>query len=108
MSGARYFTGVLSVALMAASFAVASDSKVQKILVHGGGDAVEVEIQPSGATVAPNTQAITDPDRIVVDFPGALPSSELHTLHLNQGHLKSVRAGLFSSNPPTTRIVLDL
>jgi hypothetical protein len=69
---------------------------------------MEVEIQTSGAPIAPDTQAITGPDRIVVDFPGALPAAELRALKVNLGALKSVRSGLFFSNPPITRIVLDL
>ena len=69
---------------------------------------MEVEIQTSGAPVAPNTQAITGPDRIVVDFPGALPSAELHALKVNRGALKAIRSGLFFVNPPITRVVLDL
>jgi hypothetical protein len=69
---------------------------------------MEVEIQTSGATVAPTTQAITGPDRIVVDFPGALPAAELRALQVNLGALQRVRAGLFFNNPPITRIVLDL
>src|SRR5580658_1320055 len=81
---------------------------VQHVLVRGRGDAVEVEIQTSGSPVAPDTQTITGPDRIVVDFPGALPAAGLRALEVNQGALKRVRAGLFFSNPPITRIVLDL
>jgi hypothetical protein len=69
---------------------------------------MEVEIQTSGAAAAPDTQAITGPDRIVVDFPGALPAAELRALPVNRGALKGIRAGLFFSNPPITRIVLDL
>ena len=69
---------------------------------------MEVEIQTSGAPVAPETQAITGPDRIVVDFPGALPSAELHALKVNRGALKGIRSGLFFENPPITRVVLDL
>jgi hypothetical protein len=69
---------------------------------------MEVEIQTSGPPVAPDTQAITGPDRIVVDFPGALPAADLRALQVNSGALKRVRAGLFFSNPPITRIVLDL
>jgi hypothetical protein len=108
MSPARYFAGVLSLAVLAVSFAAASETKVEKVLVRGTGEALEVEIQTSGASVSPNTQAITGPDRIVVDFPGALPSSELHPLRVNQGAIKAIRSGLFAENPPTTRIVLDL
>jgi hypothetical protein len=69
---------------------------------------MEVEIQTSGAPVAPDAQAITGPDRIVVDFPGALPAAELRALKVNRGALKGIRAGLFFDNPPITRIVLDL
>jgi hypothetical protein len=69
---------------------------------------MEVEIQTSGGPVAPDAQAITGPDRIVVDFPGALPAAELRALTVNRGTLKGVRSGLFFNNPPITRIVLDL
>lgn len=85
-----------------------SRAQVQHVVVRGTGDAIEVEIQTSGAALAPETQAITGPDRIVVDFPGALPAAELRALKVNSGPLKGVRAGLFFSNPPITRVVLDL
>jgi hypothetical protein len=83
-------------------------ARVQHVVVRATGDAMEVEIQTSGAPVAPDTQAITGPDRIVVDFPGALPAAELRALKVNRGALKGVRSGLFFDNPPITRIVLDL
>ncbi len=88
--------------------AVSSSPYVQHVLVRGTGAALEVEIQTSGAPVAPDTEAIADPDRIVVDFPGALPSAELRALQVNRGALKRVRTGLFFRDPPITRVVLDL
>ncbi|MGO9403962.1 MAG: AMIN domain-containing protein [Terriglobales bacterium] len=81
---------------------------VQHVVVRGSGDAMEVEIQTSGAAIAPDTQALARPDRIVVDFPGALPAAGLRALKVNRGTLKGVRAGLFFDNPPITRVVLDL
>src|SRR6202789_3448623 len=81
---------------------------VQHIATRETDAGLEVEIQTSGVAVAPNTQAITGPDRIVVDFPGALPAAELRALKVNSVPLKGVRAGLFFSNPPITRVVLDL
>jgi hypothetical protein len=86
------------------------DARIQNVVVHGSGAAMEVEIQTSGAQVEPDTQTIAGPDRIIVDFPGALPAATLHALELkvNSGALKSVRAGLFFNNPPITRVVLDL
>lgn len=86
----------------------ARHTTVQGVVTREAGGAVEVEIQTSGDPVAPNTQVITGPDRIVVDFPGAIPSAALHAFRVNQGALKGVRSGLFFSDPPITRIVLDL
>lgn len=82
--------------------------RVERVVVRSTGATVEVEIQTSGAPVAPNTQAIAEPDRIVVDFPGALPAAGLRALKVNSGALKGIRAGLFFGNPPITRVVLDL
>jgi AMIN domain len=83
-------------------------ARIEHVVVRGSGAAMEVEIQTSGAPVAPKTQAITGPDRIVVDFPGALPSAELRALKVNRGALKGIRSGLFFDKPPITRVVLDL
>src|ERR1039457_79491 len=83
-------------------------ARVQHVVVRATGDAMEVEIQTSGAPVAPDTQVITGPDRIIVDFPGALPAAQLRALIVNQGALRGIRTGLFFSNPPITRVVLDL
>lgn len=81
--------------------------RVQHVVVMGSGSAIEVEIQASG-TVVPQSQVITGPDRIIVDFPGTIPAPELRTVNVNRGALKTIRAGLFSANPPVTRVVLDL
>lgn len=97
-----------SLAPISAQTSASNQTHVQGIVVRGTDAAMEVEIQTSGTSVAPDTQAITGPDRIVVDFPGALPSAELRALNVNRGALKGVRAGLFFKNPPITRIVLDL
>src|SRR3981189_2592642 len=85
-----------------------TSARVQHVVVRGTGAAMEVEIQTSGVPIAPDTQVITGPDRIVVDFPGAFPDAELRALKVNRGALKGVRSGLFFSNPPITRIVLAL
>src|SRR5208282_5002060 len=87
---------------------VTNPARVQHVVVRGTGAAMEVEIQTSGASLAPDTQALAAPDRIVVDFPGALPAAELRSLKVNRGALKAIRAGLFFDNPPIARIVLDL
>ncbi|MGB9202646.1 MAG: AMIN domain-containing protein [Terriglobales bacterium] len=108
-----YFGALLGVAAIlsapiCAQTPAASGARIQHVVVRGTGAAMEVEIQTSGAPVEPDTQAITGPDRIVVDFPGALPAAELRALKVNRGALKAVRTGLFFDNPPITRVVLDL
>src|SRR5260370_33872149 len=97
---------------ISAQTAAANSPRVQHVIVRGsdvrGSDAaIEVEIQTSGS-VAPDTSAIAVPERIVLDLPGALPAAELRALQVNRGALKGIRSGLFFSNPPITRIVLDL
>jgi hypothetical protein len=86
-------------------------SHVERVAVRAA-DATDksmaIEIQTSGAPVEPDTQVITGPDRIVVDFPGAVPAAQLRALQVNRGPLKAIRTGLFFNNPPITRIVLDL
>src|ERR1035438_8421534 len=117
MSRLSHFGALLGVAALLSSAAPAQNTlranapnaaRIEHVLVRGTGVAMEVEIQTTGATVAPTTQAITGPDRIIVDFPGALPAAELRALQVNRGALQRVRAGLFFNNPPITRVVLDL
>jgi len=67
----------------------------------------QIEVKTSGP-VSPATQAVTGPDRIVIDFPGALPADTLKKLAVHRGGLQRIRTGLFQSQPPITRIVLDV
>src|SRR5208283_1522208 len=108
-----YFGALLGIvaalsAPMCAQGAAPNRARVQHVVVRGTGATMEVEIQTSGAPVAPDTQTLAGPDRIVVNFPGALPAAELRALKVNRGALKGVRTGLFFDNPPISRIVLDL
>lgn len=93
--------------LLTAPLSAQESVRVQHVGVLGSGQAIEVEIQTTGV-VAPQSQMITGPDRIIVDFPGALPAAELRAVNVNRGALKGIRTGLFSANPPVTRVVLDL
>lgn len=91
---------------LAVSFALAQTS-VRSVKVLGGKDAVEIEVQASDRIV-PETQVLTGPDRLVIDFPNAVPSSQLRSQSVDRGEVKSLRVGLFQSRPPITRVVLDL
>ncbi len=67
----------------------------------------ELEVTASGPLV-PKTQVVAGPDRLVIDFPNAIPSGDLRNLAVNRGQVNGIRVGLFSTNPPVTRVVLDL
>ena len=84
--------------------AVPSIRRVQVLRGHGQ---VEIEIEASDRMV-PQTNMLTGPDRLVVDFVGAVPSAQLRNQTVSRGEVKGLRVGLFSSNPPVTRVVLDL
>jgi hypothetical protein len=60
------------------------------------------------ATAAPKVQMVAAPDRLVIDLPNAMPGARLHRLTVNSGAVRSVRTGLYSTQPPVTRIVVDL
>ena len=87
--------------------AAAAQTSVRHVRVINGKDAIEVEIEASGR-VAPETRVLTNPDRLVVDFPNATPGKELRSQSVNLGEINDVRYGLLQSKPPVTRIVLDL
>jgi hypothetical protein len=80
---------------------------VRHVDVLSSGSHLEIEITTS-EPLTPQTQIITGPDRLIVDFPGALPDARLHNVAVNRGDVKGVRVGLFTRNPPTTRLVFDL
>jgi len=109
----RFLTTVVPQLLLVGVFSAAliwaqTSSSVRAVHVLGSSkDAVEIEIEASDRLV-PQTQVLTGPDRLVVDFPNALPAAGLRNQSVNRGEVKSVRIGLLQSNPPVTRLVLDL
>ena len=102
----RFLRIVASQLLLAAPLLLAQTS-VRTVKVLGAKDAVEIEVEASDRIV-PQTQVLTGPDRLVVDFPNAVPSGQLRSQSVDRGEVKDVRVGLFQSKPPVTRLVLDL
>lgn len=84
-----------------------AQASVRSVKVLGSKDAVEIEVAASDRIV-PQTRVLTGPDRLVVDFPNAVPSSQLRSQSVDRGEVKDLRVGLFQSKPPITRVVLDL
>lgn len=79
---------------------------VRKISVSPNGP-LELQVRTSAPAV-PQAQVISNPERLVIDIPGAIPGAGLHSRALNRSEVERVRVGLFSAAPPVTRIVLDL
>jgi hypothetical protein len=80
---------------------------VQRMAIHEGKQGPEVEIT-SSEPIAAQIRMLNGPDRVVIDFPGALPGEQLRSIAVNSGGIKRVRVGLFEAAPPITRVVLDL
>jgi AMIN domain len=81
-------------------------AQVQKISISVQ-NPLQLQIQTS-APVTPQAQIISDPERLVIDIPRAVPGSRLRNFSVNRSEVKQVRVGLFQTVPPVTRIVLDL
>ena len=80
---------------------------IRRVQVLRGRGQVEIEIEASDRII-PHTNVLTGPDRLVVDFVNAVPGAQLRNQTVSREEVKSLRVGLFSSNPPVTRVVLDL
>ena len=108
------FSRTIAKRLIAAGFcaglsavSLVAQVSVRSVKVLGSKDVVEVEVESSDR-ITPQTQVLTGPDRLVVDFPNSRPVSDLRNQSVDRGDVKDVRVGLFQSNPPVTRIVIDL
>lgn len=85
----------------------ATPARVSQVTVTPGGSGIDIEITTT-RSVPMRSQVVTGPDRLILDFPDALPGRDLHDQSINSGQVKGVRVGLFAHNPPVTRVVIDL
>lgn len=76
----------------------------------------DITLEPDGLTIElalsapflPQGMRLTNPDRLVFDFPGFTLRAGNRHMPINRGPVRKFRAALFQSDPPTTRIVIDL
>jgi antitoxin (DNA-binding transcriptional repressor) of toxin-antitoxin stability system len=80
---------------------------IRSVRVLRGKGTVEIEVE-STDRVEPQAQLLTGPNRLVVDFPNAVPSAQLRSQSIDRGEVKDIRVALFQAKPPVTRLVLDL
>jgi hypothetical protein len=101
----RLLAGLLCAGLT--SLLAVAQVSVRSVKVLGSKDAVEIEVEAS-ERIIPQTQILSGPDRLVVDFPNAIPGDQVRSQSVERGEVKDVRVGLFQKKPPVTRVVLDL
>lgn len=81
--------------------------QVKHVSVVRGKAGMEIEISASAA-VTPKVMKLTAPDRLVVDLPNAVPVGAQRPIMVNGSEIKAVRMGRYQTNPPVTRVVVDL
>lgn len=106
LASATLFT-VLSSPVCAAGQSNHGAVSIRHVWIMPSKGAAEIQIEGSDR-LAPQPQVLGGPDRLVVDFPNAVPGPLLHNQAINNGDIKDVRVGLFAKNPPVTRVVFDL
>jgi polysaccharide biosynthesis/export protein len=76
-----------------------------KVLTEQGGVTFEIT---ATRPVTPTLTRLTSPDRLVLDFPNTLSAGHQNVVAVNYGGVKSVRISVQPSDPPMTRLVVDL
>jgi hypothetical protein len=76
-----------------------------RIVQEKDGQAVEIL---STKPLIPSIQAISDPDRLVIDLPNARLETQQKRISVQQDQISTIRADQFQQNPPVARVVVDL
>lgn len=76
-----------------------------RIVQEKDGQAVEIL---STRPLIPAIQAITNPDRLVIDLPNARLDTPQKKISVQSDQIGSLRADQFQQNPPIARVVVDL
>ena len=92
--------------IVAVPAAAANLSAVRRVIVVSQ-NPLRLQIQ-TNSKVAPETQLISGPDRLVIDIPNSVQGAGLRGVSVNREGVKGVRVGQFSAAPPVTRVVVDL
>jgi len=76
-----------------------------RIVQEKDGPAVEIL---STKPLVPSIQAISDPDRLVIDLPNARLDTQQKKISVQADQITAIRADQFQQNPPIARVVVDL
>ncbi len=76
-----------------------------RIVQEKDGPAVEIL---STRPLVPSIQAISDPERLVIDLPNARLETPQKRISIQADQISTLRADQFQQNPPVARVVVDL
>jgi hypothetical protein len=76
-----------------------------RIVQEKDGQAVEIL---STRPLVPSIQAVSDPDRLVIDLPNARLDTQQKRISVQADQIGAIRADQFQQNPPIARVVVDL
>ena len=76
-----------------------------RIVQEKDGPAVEIL---STRPLLPSIQAISDPDRLVIDLPNARLETQEKRINIQADQIRAIRADQFQQSPPVARVVVDL
>lgn len=85
----------------------AKTSHISSISVVRGQSGMDVEILGSGPMSA-KTMKLSGPDRIVLDIPNSILEGRGREIPVHSNDIREVRAAHYQSNPPATRVVVDM
>ncbi len=80
---------------------------VRNVHVTKTPDGMDVQISSTGP-LRPEAQTLENPNRLVIDLPGAMWDWAPKQIAVKSGEVKSVRLALWQQDPPITRVVVDL
>ncbi len=90
-----------------ASSAVSKIAAIKSFRIVQEKDGPAVEIL-STRPLIPSIQAISDPDRLVIDLPNARLETQQKRISIQADQISTLRADQFQQNPPVARVVVDL
>jgi type IV pilus assembly protein PilQ len=82
-------------------------SHIHNVSVTHGQQGLDIEVAGSGPLTG-KTMRLTAPDRLVLDIPNSLLEGRPLDIAVNSNGVKAVRAARYQSDPPVTRVVVDL
>ncbi len=98
---------LLVASLCAAQGSIRTAAEMRNIEVVRSGDKIRIEITLS-APVVPDVTVLTNPSRLVLDFPNTTPNAKRRRVVVKRNGVRQVRVALNSADPPATRAVVDL